>query len=327
MSSRPSGLLAQIEAGVLNDGVQLSTLLQKVIVLGGRAGSEKMRAWARHELRGYTDPALVPDYRNAFATLNLRITNRVGLNPIIQRVTAKDLPDSLTESVDVERATLWMGIGELEALVAKGDETGEPHYLSPSWADQLAQWILQRAAMSPTSVLDGIFWMVPNTAIKGLLVQVRTALAELVAELTDLTPEGQDVPTKAAADQAIHFILTGERATINITTQHSTTGPNVSAPGAQAAVVASENSTAVGSQTASGDNSIAVGVQNTHGDNPTVVGRDAAVSASEEQTAAGWWARLRKRGVLVAFSTIIGGIAGVVGAVVAVLTLFDWTPW
>jgi hypothetical protein len=43
------GLLAQIEAGVLGDE-PLPSLLQKCIVLGGRAGSEKMRDWARKEL-------------------------------------------------------------------------------------------------------------------------------------------------------------------------------------------------------------------------------------------------------------------------------------
>lgn len=326
MSSRTNGLLAQIEAGVLDDSVPLSTLLQKVIVLGGRAGSENMREWARRELKGYTDPTLVPDYRNVFATLNLRITNRVGLNPIIQRVTPRELPESLTTKVDVEQATLWMSIGELEALVAKGDESGDPHWLSPSWADQMAQWVRENSVRSPMSVLDGVFWLVPNTAVKSLLVQVRTALAELVAELAVLTPEGQEVPTQAAADQAVQFVLTGERPTINITAQHTNSGPNVSAPSAQSAVLASNNSTAVGSQTASGENSTVVGTQAAHGDNTTITGRDNTPLTSEPQRE-GWWTRLRKRGVLVAFFTVIGGIAGVVGAIVAVLSWIGWVPW
>ena len=53
MAHRRGGLLAQIEAGVLDDIVPLSSLLQKCIVLGGQAGSEKMRDWARRELNGY----------------------------------------------------------------------------------------------------------------------------------------------------------------------------------------------------------------------------------------------------------------------------------
>jgi hypothetical protein len=51
MGSMGDGLLAQIEAGVVGNE-PLSSLLQKCIVLGGQAGSEKMRDWARHELNG-----------------------------------------------------------------------------------------------------------------------------------------------------------------------------------------------------------------------------------------------------------------------------------
>jgi hypothetical protein len=58
MGQRRGGLLAQIEANVVDDKVQLSSLLQKCIVLGGQAGSEKMRDWARQELNGYSGPVL-----------------------------------------------------------------------------------------------------------------------------------------------------------------------------------------------------------------------------------------------------------------------------
>jgi hypothetical protein len=49
MAHKRGGLLAQIEADVVDDTVQLSSLLQRCIVLGGRAGSEKMRDWARRD--------------------------------------------------------------------------------------------------------------------------------------------------------------------------------------------------------------------------------------------------------------------------------------
>jgi hypothetical protein len=42
--------------------VLLSSILQKCIVLGGQAGSEKMRDWARQELRGYAgEPDSIPE--------------------------------------------------------------------------------------------------------------------------------------------------------------------------------------------------------------------------------------------------------------------------
>ena len=49
MSHPRRGVRAQIEAGVLENTVPLSSLPQKCIVLGGHAGSEKMRDSGRQE--------------------------------------------------------------------------------------------------------------------------------------------------------------------------------------------------------------------------------------------------------------------------------------
>ena len=65
-----------------------------------------------------------------------------------------------------------------------------------------------------------------NASIRGVLVRVRTALAELVAELITLTPQDQEVPDKLAADQAIQFVITG-------IAPQSTTAPSMSPTAAQ----------------------------------------------------------------------------------------------
>jgi hypothetical protein len=71
-----------------------------------------------------------------------------------------------------------------------------------------------------------------------------------------------------------------------------------------------------------------VGSQTALGDHIAIAGRDATNSGAKEQRADGsWWARLRKRGMVVAFATIIGGIASVAGAIVAALAWIGWTPW
>lgn len=317
MSSKTSGLLAQIETGVLDDSVPLSTLLQKIIVLGGKAGSEKMREWARNELNGYLGSDVVlPEYRRIASALYVRITNRAGYNAISQRISPSSLPDFMTNDVNVEEAALGNSIGELEALSAKGDEDGKPHLLSPPWANVVVDFLNKHAVMDEFSVVVAAYWEVYDASIKGLLVRVRTALAELVAELAYLTPVGQEVPTQAAADQAVHLVITGERPTIN-----------VSAPGVQSAIVATGNGTAIGSQTASGENSTVVGAQAVHGNEATVAGRDIATATSPSQESEGWWTRLRKRGIFVAFFTVVGGIAGVIGAIVGVLSWVGWVPW
>ena len=87
MAHKRGGLLAQIEADVVDDRVPLSSLLQKCIVLGGQAGSEKMRDWARRELNGYaSDADTVPDYRHVPAVLMAVITNKAGYNGGTDRI-------------------------------------------------------------------------------------------------------------------------------------------------------------------------------------------------------------------------------------------------
>jgi len=154
MSHKRGGLLAQIEAGVLDDTVLLSSLLQRCIVLGGQAGSEKMRDWARQELHGYVGADTVPDYRHVPAALMAMITNSAGYNGRSVRFDDSVFPtqirDIIREKVDLEDAILAEGIGELEAMASQGNDV---HTLVPSWATFIAQTLNQhnwhRVAASP----------------------------------------------------------------------------------------------------------------------------------------------------------------------------------
>ena len=77
--------------------------------------------------------------------------------------------------------------------------------------------------MSPTSHVAEVYWSSSNASIRGILVRVRTALAELVAELIALTPQDQEVPDKVAADQAVQLLITGDRPTIHYANSHTGT--------------------------------------------------------------------------------------------------------
>jgi AbiTii len=345
MVHRRGGLLAQIEGDVVDDAVPLSSLLQKCIVLGGQTGSEKMRDWARRELNGYAGADTVPDYRHVPAALMAVITNRAGYNGITQRfddsVFPRQIRDIIREQVDLEDAILGEGIGVLEAMAGQGTEE---HRLIPSWSSFIADTLNQHN-MAPNSRVAEVYWSVSNASIRGVLVRVRTALAELVAELITLTPQDQEVPDKAAADQAVQFVITGDRATIYYSSQHATDGgTNVAVSGAPAAgpvTVSGAYGSAIGSQTASGANSRVVGGQAANGAESSVVGgqvvqaghdavtagQDASITGTGDQPMKeGWWARLRKRGMVVAFATIIGAIAAVVATAIGIFVWVGWTP-
>ena len=326
------GLLAQIEADVVDHMVPLSSLLQKCIVLGGQAGSEKMRDWARRELNGYAGADTVPDYRHVPAAVMVVITNSAGYNAIVQRIDdsvfAPQIRDIIREKADLEDAILGGGIGELEALASQGTDE---HRLIPNWSRVIAD-TLNKYHMAPNSRVAEVYWSVSNSSIRGILVRVRTALAELVAELVALTPRDQEVPDKQAADQAVHLVITGNRPVINYSPQYATGGgTNVlvadgAAPGP--VIVSGANGSAIGNQTASGANSSVVGGQAVQaGRDALTAGQDASIAdAADQPVKEGWWARLRKRGAVVAFSIIIGAIAAVAGVVVAILIAAGWKP-
>jgi hypothetical protein len=198
----------------------------------------------------------------------------------------------------------------------------DEHRLSPHWGSFIAD-TLNQFNMAPNNRVATVYWAVSNESIRGILVRVRTALAELVAELIVLTPQDQKVPDKLAADQATQFVITGDRPTINYSSQHATAGGTNVTVGTAASgpvTVSGGYGTAIGSQAANGANSSVAGSQAVQGDHNAIAGRDASSTGAPEQPAKeGWWARLRKRGMVVAFATIIGGVA--------VFAWIGWTPW
>jgi hypothetical protein len=331
MTHKRGGLLAQIEADVVDHTVPLSVILHKCIVLGGEAGSEKMRDWARQELNGYED-GTVPKYRRLPAVLMVMITNSAGYNGRSVRLDPAVFPDQIhdmlrNKDIDLDNLVLNGGIGELEALT---EQETDQHRFLPSFGGFLVYTLNERHMLASNSRAAEVYWSVSSASIRSLLVRIRTALAELVAELITLTPQDQEVPDKLAADQAVQFVITGDRATIHYSSQHAAEG------GTNALV-----SSFIGSQTASGANSSVVGSQAANGTNSSVVGgqavqaghdavsagQDATITGAEDQPVKeGWWTRLRKRGAVVAFAIIIGSIAAVAGVIVAIVVAAGWKP-
>lgn len=332
MAHNRGGLLAQIERDVADHTVPLSSLLQTCIVLGGQAGSEKMRDWARQELHGYVGADTVPDYRHVPAAMMAMVTNRAGYNGMTQRIDDSIFPDQIREmireKVDLEDAILSGGIGELEALASQDEGALR---LIPSWSTFIAD-TLNQCNKAQNSHVAEVYWSVSRASVRGVLSRVRTALAELVAELITLTPQDQEVPDKQAADQVVQFVITGDRSTITYSPQHATGGgTNVTVDGGTAAgpvAVAGAHGSAIGSQTASGANSSVSGGQSVQaGRDAVTAGQDATVpGAADQPVKEGWWARLRKRGAVVAFATIIGALAGVAGVVIAIMVAAGWKP-
>jgi hypothetical protein len=83
----------------------------------------------------------------------------------------------------------------------------------------------------------------------------------------------------------------------------------------------------VGTQDASGASSSVVGQAVQAGRDVAAAGQDVTFTgASDQPVTEGFWARLRKRGLIVSFAIIVGAIAAVAGVVVAILIAAGWKP-
>lgn len=130
-------------------------------------------------------------------------------------------------------------------------------------------------------------------------------------------PEGQQVPPGLAAALAI-FVINGDVTSINYSPQTAADdGINVTVGGMGAAPVA-----------VAGTNGSATGGQAVQADRDAVAAQQqvAAAHAEDPPSRESWWARLRKRGLVVALATIVGAIATVVGTAAAICAWIGWTP-
>jgi hypothetical protein len=212
---RVSHPLDLLERGVLDDSVSLATLLRQVVVIGGRASSPELRAWATQELKGYTDSEVeLPGYRMIYAPLKID-----GRSPAWevkgQTITVLDLPDFARRHIS-EEAPVPFGVGKIEAMIARADPD-EPIKLGHFKAADLASHMTYER-QDRGIVVDNVYWAVHITALQDILDQVRTRLAEFVAELRSTMPTGEHEPTPAQVQRAVQNIniTTGDNSPVNL---------------------------------------------------------------------------------------------------------------
>jgi hypothetical protein len=202
--------MAQIERDLL-DEEPLDTLLRKLILLGGNAGSAELRDWASRELRGYEKQDELPSYRSVHAPLQI---DGSVLGGIIrhQTIGALDIPDFARDEIK-EVVPLRMGVREIRGMVDQ-QRSDKVVKLLPPGAPDLVNY------MNMTGDLNGhiadLYWSVSTVALEGVLDQIRTRLAELIAELRSSTPAGQALPTPAQAANAVNFVINGRGNRVHI---------------------------------------------------------------------------------------------------------------
>ncbi|KJL17556.1 hypothetical protein RL72_03805 [Microbacterium azadirachtae] len=209
-SKNPSTLMNQIERDLLAEK-PLDMLLRKLILLGGNAGSPELRDWASMELRGYEKSAELPSYRRVAAPLQIDGAVPGGIIRH-QTIGSMDIPDFARDDIN-EVVPLRVGVREIHSMV---DQHQKDHLvkLQPPGAADLVTY------MNGTQQMNGritdLYWSVSTIALEGVLDQIRTRLAELIAELRSGTPQGQALPTPAQAANAVNLVINGKGNRVRI---------------------------------------------------------------------------------------------------------------
>ena len=218
-------LLEQIEHDVLTSQ-PLADALRKCVVLGGKAGSIELREWATRELRGYDSKDDAPDYRTVGAPI---LIDAVTGNVIVKRqqIGVSVLPDFVRENIS-NQYTLLEGIGALEAMAASADrsESGAVN-LSLPMASEIGS-LMDEASGNPFQHITALYWSISGVTFHGVVDQVRTTLAELVAEMRAGTPSSSVLPTASVADQAVNVAVHGKRARVTVQSAHASEGSSAS---------------------------------------------------------------------------------------------------
>lgn len=209
--SSPS-LLSEIERDLLDD-VPISTVLRKLIILGGYAGASELRDWASHELQGYigVPDDQMPKYRIVPAIIQLDAVVPQGTIRH-QTIGVHDLPEGFRDEIS-DDAIFRQGVGELEALVISNDDTKTIQMMLP--AAMILANVIDHESGRRDQKVTSIYWAVSTASVTGILDQVRTRMAQMLGELRAVTPAGAALPAPADASRAVSIVIHGKNNRVN----------------------------------------------------------------------------------------------------------------
>lgn len=200
--------LLAIRAGALDPGASITTLLRQCLALATDTGSEKLKAWAKAELKGYPDDADLPAYRKVNAALYA--DTRTPTEIMRHRRFDPDAVPQEVRGILREEVPLFQDVATLIAAAA-GAQGGAVKF-SPPGANKV-----MAAMYSESFEVTQIYWEVLCASLDGVADQVRTVLVEMTNEVLEQVPEGQG-PTAGEVDRAVQFVVEGDKNVINVVT-------------------------------------------------------------------------------------------------------------
>ncbi|MEV7135839.1 hypothetical protein AB0N24_23515 [Arthrobacter sp. NPDC093128] len=210
MSHAQTTLLSQLENDLM-DGRPVADILRKLIVLGGRAESSELRDWASQELRGYTDGAILPEYRKVQALIQM--DSLLGFTQISrQTIGPESFPEHVRQDI-TNQVSFRQGIGEIQSMISACGADQSMRFALPGETILAKLMFLESGK---TRQVASLYWTVSATALEGIVDQVKTRLAELLGELRAATPPHREIPTSAEAANAFNIVIRGRGNSVQV---------------------------------------------------------------------------------------------------------------
>ncbi|MCA4997734.1 hypothetical protein HWD35_23730 [Tsukamurella tyrosinosolvens] len=216
-------LMADLRAKVLDDDATVSALLRMCLMLGKRVDASLMVDWARHELNGYPDEVEVPLYRQPPAPLFVK--SYFGPNVRRQLISPSYVPKALRYLLP-DALYLRQPMDELEKMATSDAPnitmaSGTMTDLASAWTKELGQ--------APVHGIESVYFSVSSAQLAGLVGAARTALVEMVGDLTQELPM-DSLPTKEKVEQTMnvhvygngdhnHVSIGGDATNVNVGTE------------------------------------------------------------------------------------------------------------
>ncbi|MCJ8271134.1 MAG: hypothetical protein MJK04_17250 [Psychrosphaera sp.] len=164
-----AGLVEELQRDALEQGVAVSELLRKALVISTKLGVSDIADWIKSELNGYTlDVELIPAYRKVHGKPKY-LNPMNGPQPLIFK-------DEAMGNAYSTRA-IMQPIGEIVSLVNE-DRTGKSRLLHISYPSNMQNYVIKTLGFPFESFLH-----VPATELIGILESVRNRVLDWALEL------------------------------------------------------------------------------------------------------------------------------------------------
>ena len=194
-------LLQDIIAVATTEDCDVSSLLRKALVLATRLRNEELKTWVGHELNGYPEASLVPEYRRSNVISYGFFADRFIGEATLQ-VPISVLPEEFRD--EYRCVALQNPINALVDLMARSKDDGsEITFPWPSAARQYAQKVSQLQCINAWRSLNPSF-------VAGVIDTVKTRILSLSLDLESADPSAGDVPStqKSLSEAKMNQIIT-----------------------------------------------------------------------------------------------------------------------